>query len=120
MNYKQLLLKYINHVGISEGTTFLDNSHRSEWNDSVEFTDEEWAELQELDRVNFEQDFVNHSCSCHTHNAGACAACKMLGCEVWDFNHVAQPEPDRAARVLNDAFNVGPHYQSMFIEPDKE
>lgn len=91
VNYKQLLLKYINHVGIEEGTTFLGDHNRSSWPDSPQFTDEEWAALEELNKVNYEKEFVTHSCSCHARNAGPCDVCKVLGCEVWDFNQVAQP-----------------------------
>jgi hypothetical protein len=37
---------------------------------------------------------VTHSCSCHVRNQGPCDICKVLGCEVWDFNQVAvQNEP---------------------------
>lgn len=46
MDYRELLKKYIDHVGEEEGTNFL--SHRGSWPDSVKFTDEEWAELQVL------------------------------------------------------------------------
>jgi hypothetical protein len=42
MDYKELLIKYINHVGNNEGTTFLD------FQDDA-FTDAEWAELTALD-----------------------------------------------------------------------
>lgn len=88
MNYKKLLIKYINHVGISEGVTFLGRHNRSEWPDSVEFEDEEWEELQRLDAIDFEA-LSNHSCSCHAKNQGPCDICKTLGCEVWDFNQFA-------------------------------
>lgn len=50
MDYKKLLMKYIDHVYNSEGVTFLADSKRNAWPDSVKFTDEEWAELQRLDR----------------------------------------------------------------------
>lgn len=33
----------------------------------------------------------NHSCSCHTQGAGPCGICESLGCQVWDFNHIAVP-----------------------------
>lgn len=43
MDYRDLLLKYINHVGEEEGTTFLS------WDRHDHFTEEEWDELQRLD-----------------------------------------------------------------------
>lgn len=86
MNHRQLLIKYINWVGDEEGSTFLD--HRQAWLSDVEFTDEEWEELQRLEAIKY-KDLANHSCSCHARNAGACDICKVLGCEVWDFNQVA-------------------------------
>lgn len=43
MDYRELLRKFINHVGDCEGVTFLRNVDRTDW-----FTDEEWAELQKL------------------------------------------------------------------------
>lgn len=43
MDYRELLKKYIDHVGESEGVTFL--SH----DDLNRFTSEEWAELRLLD-----------------------------------------------------------------------
>lgn len=49
MDYKKLLLKYIHHVGVSEGTTFLSDAYRRGWEDAVDFTDEEWAALLKLD-----------------------------------------------------------------------
>jgi len=44
MDYRALLVKYINHVGYEEGSTFLVHQGHE-----IEFTDEEWAELQVLD-----------------------------------------------------------------------
>lgn len=92
MNYKKLLLKYINHVGICEGTTFLGDHNRNEWDDTVEFTDEEWEALKELDEVDYIEEFVGHSCSCHVKGEGPCIVCQKLGCEVFDFNRVAMPQ----------------------------
>jgi hypothetical protein len=45
MDYRALLLKYINHVGECEGVTFIADHHRR----PDLFTDEEWAELCRLD-----------------------------------------------------------------------
>ena len=42
IDYKKLLIKYIDHVSCSEGTDFL--SH----NDFGVFTEQEWRVLQEL------------------------------------------------------------------------
>lgn len=44
MNYRELLIKYIDHVGYREGVTFLSDG------DSDCFTEEEFAELQKLDK----------------------------------------------------------------------
>jgi hypothetical protein len=49
MDYRELLKKYINHVGDCEGTTFLGDHDRGDARD-FEFTDEEWTELQKLDK----------------------------------------------------------------------
>lgn len=48
MDYRALLKKYIEHVGVAEGTDFLADSERGSWTDSPEFTDEEWRMLQVL------------------------------------------------------------------------
>lgn len=87
MNYRQLLKKYINHVGIAEGVTFLEDFERSSRFDSPNFTDEEWAKLKELEAEDPKLD-TSHSCSCHTQRKGPCDVCKDLGCLVWDFNEV--------------------------------
>lgn len=50
MDYRALLKKYINHVGLSEGTTFLGNHDRGAFGDSVEFTDAEWTMLQVIEQ----------------------------------------------------------------------
>jgi hypothetical protein len=50
MEYRELLKKYIDHVGISEGVTFLNGD-----NDSGRFTNEEWEELQKLDKESIEE-----------------------------------------------------------------
>lgn len=55
LNYKQLLKKYINHVGEHEGVTFLSDYDRSSYPEMPIFTDEEWAELKRLD----EEEFTN-------------------------------------------------------------
>lgn len=48
-NYRELLKKYIQHVGDSEGTDFLGDFARNDFGcDPDRFTDEEWAELQRL------------------------------------------------------------------------
>jgi hypothetical protein len=43
MDYRELLKKYINHVGEEEGTTFLS------WDGDDRFTEAEWDELQALE-----------------------------------------------------------------------
>lgn len=43
MDYRRLLLKYINHAGNREGTTFIDEIERKQ--STVYFTPEEKAEL---------------------------------------------------------------------------
>lgn len=45
MNYKDLLLKYINHVAEEEGVTFI----KETWRNEDLFTEAEWAELVKLD-----------------------------------------------------------------------
>lgn len=47
MDYRELLRKYIEHVESCEGTTFLSEYYRGAPSD-VEFTEEEWADLQRL------------------------------------------------------------------------
>lgn len=49
MNYKELLRKYIDHVGEREGVTFLRDFDRSKSPWAIKFTDDEWAALQQLD-----------------------------------------------------------------------
>jgi hypothetical protein len=46
MNYRDLLIRYIDHVGQCEGTEFLTDSYRL----MSELTDEEWDELVRLSR----------------------------------------------------------------------
>lgn len=87
IDYRQLLKKYIAHVGVEEGTTFLDV--KESWPDSPEFTDEEWAKLLELEAEPLVVSAETHNCSCHAKNQGPCPICKELGCEVWDFNTAA-------------------------------
>lgn len=123
MNYRQLLIKYINHVGMEEGTTFL--NFQGSWDDSVEFTDEEWAELKQLEAIKYE-DLKNHSCSCHARNAGPCDICKVLGCEVWDFNQVepwaglieVPEEPPFKTGLDHATLYVHDHTTPMFLDPD--
>ena len=43
MDYRELLKKYINHVGECEGITFLRYGEKPDF-----ITDEEWAELQKI------------------------------------------------------------------------
>jgi hypothetical protein len=45
MDYRDLLLRYINHVGRCEGVVFLWDGNRHEG----DFSDEEWTELEKLD-----------------------------------------------------------------------
>ncbi len=51
IDYKDLLIKYINHVGMNEGVSFLD--HRYYFGQSY-FSDDEWEELQILDKIYLE------------------------------------------------------------------
>jgi len=44
MNYKELLIKYINHVADNEGVTFIKDHWRGDT-----FTQDEWDELIKLD-----------------------------------------------------------------------
>ena len=46
MDYRALLLKYIQHVGAAEGSLFLDALY-PDW-PAPSFTEEEWAELNRL------------------------------------------------------------------------
>lgn len=110
MDYRQLLKKYIKHVGEAEGSTSLGDHDRSAWADMPEFTDEEWAKLQELEAESLAISSVTHSCSCHVKNQGPCVICKEIGCEVWDFNQVATLPDDRQPR-----FDVGVDRGSIFI-----
>jgi hypothetical protein len=45
IDHRELLKKYIDHVGNCEGTDFLNIGYRG---GNPEFTDEEWAELVRL------------------------------------------------------------------------
>lgn len=51
INHRELLKKYINHVGVCEGTTYLNDWHQGAY--GADFTDEEWSELQRLDQEVF-------------------------------------------------------------------
>lgn len=44
IDYKELLMKYINHVADNEGVTFIKDCFKGDC-----FTEEEWAELTKLD-----------------------------------------------------------------------
>lgn len=44
MDYRNLLVRYIAHVGANEGIVYLSNRRR----DTNLFTDEQWAELRRL------------------------------------------------------------------------
>ena len=50
IDYRELLKKYIEHVGDCEGSVFLSEMWRRK-----DFTDDEWSELLNLD---------NENCSC--------------------------------------------------------
>lgn len=50
MDYRKLLWLYINHVGDTEGTTFLDHKIDPEWTPSP-FTPEQWRELVTLNNM---------------------------------------------------------------------
>ena len=45
IDYKALLLKYINHVAENEGVTFIKDT----WRNKDIFSEAEWAELVKLD-----------------------------------------------------------------------
>lgn len=45
IDYKTLLFKYMEHVGVVEGSTFLDELNVFEW--APQFTEEEIAALKE-------------------------------------------------------------------------
>lgn len=47
MDYRELLMKYIAHVGDCEGITYV--HHIGQRSDSVKFTEDEKAELKRLD-----------------------------------------------------------------------
>ena len=49
IDYRELLKKYIQHVGNTEGITFLADRY---WN-SNDFTREEWLELNRLNSENY-------------------------------------------------------------------
>jgi hypothetical protein len=56
MDYRLLLLKYINHVGQAEGVTFIgDGRLNNDLNSDVMFTPEEVAELERLDAEEYPQ-----------------------------------------------------------------
>lgn len=80
VDYRFLLKKYINHVAVEEGTTFLNT--RSAWPDSPEFTDEEWAALQQLDEESLEMGTLPHLCSCHVNKNRNCGVCAALSCTL--------------------------------------
>ena len=44
MNYRELLIKYINMVGEEEGVSFIDHDFKP-----IDFTEEEWEEMKKLD-----------------------------------------------------------------------
>jgi len=48
IDHRNLLKKYIEHVGVEEGSTFL-HVRESSLPECVEFTDEEWDELKKLE-----------------------------------------------------------------------
>lgn len=52
IDYEELLKKYMDHVGQCEGTTFIEGYRNgSGYGESdIVFTDEEWEELERLDR----------------------------------------------------------------------
>jgi len=53
--YRSLLLRYIDHVGQAEGTSFLSCGYRG----FVDFTDEEWEILISLDDEVLAADIAN-------------------------------------------------------------
>ena len=47
MNYKELLIKYIEYIGCAEGVDFITNCDRRDYSD-IKFTEEDWEELNKL------------------------------------------------------------------------
>jgi hypothetical protein len=62
---------------------------------------------------------INHVCSCHAKQWGPCTVCRQLGCEVWNYNPVAQ-SPPLPADHMGPEFNHGFHYESIFIQDSTE
>jgi hypothetical protein len=54
LDYRSMLARYIHHVSEEEGVDFLD-SRRGVCSD-VQWTDEEWAEIQDLRTVEYHED----------------------------------------------------------------
>jgi len=48
VNHKTLLAKYIRFVRLAEGVDFIHRDYRSELQSDIEFSDEEWSELERL------------------------------------------------------------------------
>lgn len=46
IDHRELLRKYMDHVAECEGVTFVEDGRKR----SEQFSEEEWAELQEIDR----------------------------------------------------------------------
>lgn len=53
MDYRLLLLKYINHVAACEGTTFIDDLPANLFSFGVTFTQKEVDELVKLDKETY-------------------------------------------------------------------
>lgn len=117
MDHRQLLKKYITYVGDEEGTTFL--GVRGGMLSEVEFTEEEWQELKKLEDEPLTISKETHSCSCHAQEAGPCGVCKELGCKVWDFNKIAELEPNafiKQARLIGLSLDDKPNAFGGTIE----
>ena len=52
IDHRELLRKYIVHIGNEEGLSFLNDWHRGPTlGGKNHFTDEEWAELKSIERI---------------------------------------------------------------------
>lgn len=50
-DHKALLTKYISYVSLAEGTDFIENGFEGFLTDEIEFTPEEWQELERISKT---------------------------------------------------------------------